>query len=274
MFKKWKVTESGQRVRRKLAASLSALLMVIATVVGIAAPASAQMSPTLCGFAIFVGVRGTNAPAGVGLMHGNRAWVNGGYGALQPLRNLLPSTDIPYYAESLAFDATGGAPYPTVVNAGRDMLVQEINWLNAQCPWSPIILAGHSMGADVVLSALQNQAIGSNLTTSARAQVYAAAVFGDPTYKPYKGYNAPGNGTNAGVFPRANTADLEGMRTWGWQYGTAAEGWVYKVRSYCRAGDFFCQSNTADSNFVIHNNYSTQEADAFKWIEFMLTSAN
>ncbi|WP_336501427.1 cutinase family protein [Microbacterium paraoxydans] len=165
------------------------------------------------------------------------------------------------------------ANYIPGMNANRAKLVEEINYVNQQCPYSPIVLAGYSQGADVVLTALTVMPNQPNITSAARANIKAVPVFGDPTFLPNKGYNDVYAGTGLGVNPRLNTADLDAMKYWGWPQGaTTQQGWVYKIRSYCKSYDYFCQSNPTNNGMLIHGTYSVTMASAVSWVQFMLTS--
>lgn len=268
-------TPQRSRLRHRVVASLTALLMACAALIGTAAPASAVITPNLCDFAIFVGVRGTNAAAGTGLMHGDRAWKSGGYGdEIAVLRNALGTGDLPYFTESLAFNSNAAtAPYHTLVGSGRQMLVNELNYLAKTCPYAPIVLGGHSMGADVILSAIQNGSVSVNLSAAARQAIQAVAVFGDPTYNTGKPYNYL-NRVNNGMFPGSSTTDLNAFRYMGYPMGGSGPGYVYKIRSYCNVGDRFCQNNPADGDFTIHNNYQGHMSGAKLWFDYMLTDTN
>ena len=123
-------------------------------------PADASSTNNLCGFGIFIGVRGTNAAAGSSLAHGNRVWLSGGFGdQVADLKSILASsTDpIPYFFESLNYPASGDIGIVPSEIAGRTNLVNELNWLSNQCGASlpAVVLAGHSQGALVIEDALQ-----------------------------------------------------------------------------------------------------------------------
>lgn len=100
----------SRKQRHILTAALSTLA-VVAGIIGTAAPAVAQeegYATGLCDYAIVVGVRGTDAPGGSGLMHNGRVWSSGGWGdQLQPLHDALYWGGIPYYTETLAYSASG-----------------------------------------------------------------------------------------------------------------------------------------------------------------------
>lgn len=162
--------------------------------------------------------------------------------------------------------------------AGATQLVNELNYLNSQCPNSPLLLAGHSQGAHVIMDTLTSEYSATShvsLTTSARQHIMAVAVFGDPTYEPAKPFDRFDNGTNCGVFSRPyGTADIQNMRHWGYPMGSNAQAWVYTVRSYCHTGDYFCQNNPNDSNYAIHNSYASDMAYVKQWFDYQLTNPN
>jgi len=274
---------ASRPVRRTAVAVLGAIAMVASLFSG----ANAASAATICGDAVFLGVRGTDAPAGSGSAHSGRIWTSGGMGdQVASLYTQVVGTGIPYYSASLNYPASGGANYSSSVETGVNTLVAELNWLATQCGsvLPIVILAGHSQGAQVILDALSWATFpyGTELTPNAKKMIRAVAVFGDPTYLPNRSINAPmsASGVAHGIFPRnlilADSLENSDYSFYGYPYGEHGMGTVYKIRSYCLAGDFFCQSDLSDSNFAIHNSYASPTTgaviNATNWITYMISS--
>lgn len=263
-----------ERARRAMLSIAAACVTLLTVVLG-GGPATASLAPSMCDFAIVLGVRGTGAPAGTGLTHGDRVWKSGGFGdQLSPLRtSLIGVNDMPFYFLSLNYPAKA-VPYSTSVDAGRSTLIKELNYLATACPGAPIVLIGHSQGAQVISSVLTGPGVGSGgifgVSTAALNQIAAVTLYGDPTYEPNKvtNYlNPPKYGLlMSTVYPKS---DLANHRYWGYPMGGSGAGWVYKVREYCKTGDFFCQSNVGDSSYAIHNSYAGYASNARDFIVYM-----
>jgi|GEM_PF-2512500 len=185
----------------------------------------------------------------------------------------------PTYFEALNYPASG-VDYVSSVTTGASKLAKELNWLATACGTTmpPVVIAGHSQGAQVILDALGWASFphGTQLTAKAKRMVRAVAVFGDPTYQRARPYNAPDAATaRNGVFSR-NLIVSEKLETdfsfYGWPMEANGPGTTYKIRSYCVAGDFFCQSDISDSSYAKHNSYKTVSMIAARnWIDYMLS---
>lgn len=263
------------RLWTRIAAMLSAAGIVLASLIA-AAPASAA---GICDFAVFIGVRGTDAPAGSSPTHGGRVWSSGGMGAqIDKLVTAYQQLGYPTYFESINYPASGAPNYQSSVTTGVNNLVAELNWLSTQCSYLPaVILAGHSQGAQVILDALGWASFpsGPHLTDQAKLMVRAAAVFGDPTYLPNQPYNDPlVHGPHNGFFPRNLTVAgwlAQDYSFQGWPMGGNGPGTVYKIRSWCFTGDYFCQADLSDTNYKLHNSYGDfSMIDARNWIDYLL----
>ncbi|QYM64310.1 cutinase family protein [Microbacterium sp. Se5.02b] len=197
-------------------------------------------------------------------------------GNVAGVRTSLGVSGMPFYFESLNYPAAPPPHLEDSVNLGVSRLSAEVNYVNQTCPYAPIVLIGHSQGAMVVSHLLTGATVPA-LTTSAKNNIRAVALFGDPQYRTgmlTNFVNQPNNGllSQSLTFPKSSLASY---RYWGWPYGaTTAEGWVYKVREYCLAGDFFCQSNPNDSSYAIHNSYGQFAGGVAGWIQFLLTDSN
>lgn len=276
---------SRQRSRKaKISAAFATVILTLGSGITSAVPSSAALTPDFCEFAMLIAVRGTNAPAGKGSMHSDRLYTSGGFGSeFQTLQNYASAGDVPWFVTSLKYPAVAISVdnvYTTSLAAGTASLVAELNYLADACGINTppaVFLMGHSQGGAVVLNALSSP----NLTTSGRGIVMGAAVFGEPNYAANQPINAPGvsQNSNNGMFGPRSAAQIDGLNSykhWGWPQYQSSEGWVYKIRSYCLAGDRFC-ANSMDANAIdIHNSYAatTQVNDAFQWFQYLLTDFN
>ena len=277
-----KKSSTSPNARRKISRVLSAsLALLIASILGVGAQsASANNTDNLCEFAVFIGVRGTGAPAGANAVHSNRLWRAGGMGdQVAPLRNKVLEYPYGVWTASLNYPATTN--YEASVSAGANTLATELNYLATACgSFVPnVILAGHSQGADVIARALGwgNWPQGVELTQKAKASISAVVFYGDPGYFPGDSWNAPGSPSKLGFMTRNTVVKdkLKAFRFWGWPQGSTSTSpsWVPRIRSYCYSGDFFCQNNPADAGFKIHNSYGTltQATKAASWIDYMMS---
>ena len=107
--------------------------------------------------------------------------------------------------------------------------------------------------------------------------IRAVTLFGDPTYVPSDPFNAPGSPSGHSILGRlsSQSAALAAYKFMGWPQGSSSQGWVYKIREYCLAGDAVCQSGSGANAWAIHNSYRpVKTTNAKSWIEYMLTSSN
>lgn len=277
---RWTIRRNQHPSRRlrRLISAVSALILSLGIGVVGAAPATATPTSDPCKFMVFIGVRGTDATGGVGTgIHSGRIWTQGGKGSqISYLAGLFDSSDMPIWFGALRYPASGGTGYAQSVAKGRDTLVTELNYIANLCSTLPAtVLAGHSQGADVVLEALTVRSGRPNLSTRAKAMITAAAVFGDPSYRPNEAYNAPGSPTvRYGMFGRsvASVGNIASHKFWGYPMGGTGPGWVYKVRSYCKLRDAFCQNAIGDPDaMTIHNSYTTMMPAARDWINYLVS---
>ncbi len=265
---------------RRLTGAIAALLLA-AGLGAVAAPPASATSAGICDFGVLLTARGTGAPAGAGLAHSNRVWTTGGHGdeLLSLAWHFKSTSPLPMYVASVNYPASGDANYFNSVMTGRANLVNEINWLVQQCgTYTPaIFLAGHSQGGAVVLDSLLQVSAAPNLSARAKSAIRAVVVFGDPNFSPNQPYNAPGSPTNTdglmGGGIQAYNDQYASYRSWGWPMGGSGEGWVYKVRSYCYAGDYFCNRGTGPNAMAIHNLYGENSTTAARqWMEYMVNA--
>ncbi|PRA81349.1 cutinase family protein [Microbacterium sp. MYb66] len=267
----------GDRHRVVLSA-VGALTMLGSIMFG-GASASAAASSSMCDFGVFVGVRGTGAPAGSNLVHDGRVWTTGGFGdQVAPIRTALANVPgMKFYFLSLAYPATGVLS-PSIQD-GKAKLISELNYITTTCPYAPIILAGHSQGAQVISQVLQDTVnfpsgapVGLNPRT--KANIQNVVLYGDPYYESGKATNYPNRPKNGllSTVPYTKKNPLATYSYLGWPAGGSSQQTIYKVREYCNIGDFFCQSDPADSNYAIHNSYGQNANSVAGWIQYTLTS--
>lgn len=244
-----------------------------------AAPAHAGITANACNAnLVFIGVRGTDAPAGSGSQYLPTLWSSGGYGEqVGPMRNKIAAwannTGLMAFTASLNYQAS--LNYPTSHAEGRDRLVNVLNSLT-YCTYRPmVVLGGHSQGADVVASALGS----ASLSSAARDMVKAAFMYGDPNAVPGVNYLAPGSPSNVwgdlGGRTPSEESVLQGpaFYKWGWPYESNSQGYYSKIRSYCFTQDWACTPNPNAGNAnTWHNSYYTLTDQVFNWILYLTSS--
>ncbi|HXD61545.1 MAG TPA: cutinase family protein [Lacisediminihabitans sp.] len=225
-----------------------------------------------------ISIRGTGEAAGSGTAHGGRTYASGGAGAT--LNNLIGyanrEPNIPFYQEAINYPAVAldvnnpqAKDYLASLQYGATNLANEINDLVANCPYTNILLAGYSQGADVI-----GQVIGAYRSTSITVpalrpgsfqQLKSVMLFGDPHYRPGEVWDAAGNGTANGVFVSpAGQFQYAKRLTW-LPPSYQVQGYVTTVRSYCFAGDFFCQSTFTAAGLTVHGSYGASSAMGDAW---------
>lgn len=263
---------AGTTRKRRLSMLAAAIVATIAISGAVAAPAQADATSNKCGAAyVFIGLRGTGAPAGSTLGAGGRTWLSGGFGdQVAPLATKWRNTPgVPVYTESIAYTAGPvDNNYLSSVNDGTNKLLAELTSL-LSCQIRPmVILAGHSQGAHAMLNAIASP----NFTNEMKYMVKAVVSYGDPTFVSGRNYNSPNAApSGAGQFPRpvASYSYLEAFQTYAWPPNDpSATGprWMSKIRSYCFSGDWACQAApyNAQSN-ALHNTYSALDNAAYTW---------
>lgn len=222
---------------------------------------------------VVIGVRGTDAPKGTGLIQSNNLWSSGGLGDTKSVVDKWAASGWGVFTASLNYQASGGVAYPASLSEGRDRLGSFLNSLTSCAVRPAVVLVGHSQGASVVAHTLA----ASFVTTAAKDMVKAAIMFGDPSFQGNKNYVTsppPGSGV---LGPRG--ANIEAVLTgplfykWGWpQYGSQM-GYASKIRSYCIAGDWACTGAPMNAtSSAIHVSYgAVKGTDAFQWSQYMLS---
>ena len=233
---------------------------------------------------VVIGVRGTNAPKGSSPTPSGHAWHTGGWGdqivgISDHFMTVPPYNDgeWPTYIESINYPASGGIDEPDSVRAGSDQLVAELNYLNSCSVVPAIVIAGHSQGAEVVDEAL-SETLG--LPTRIRNQIKAVALFGDPRWArgwlfDYQSPAGKAQGVFSMGFGMAQTLQ-DNYKYWGWDIGSSDPNptTLSKIRSYCSAGDYFCQSNPTSQGMTIHNSYTGKMGAAAAWMSYRLAQPN
>jgi hypothetical protein len=256
---------SGRRATRIVAA----VVVLVAVSTGLATPAFAQIpspnyyDPTGRCKIPLIYVRGTGEAAGVGSANGGRTYQYGGAGQVIGTQGfegaMLADSMIPTYEEAILYPAvafTTQANYFQSEAVGVTQLRAEIENLVSTCgPAVNIQLAGYSQGAHVIGDVLDVTSP-TQLSAAAKHSIGGVVLWGDPTYRPGEAWDATGNGTLPGFFgSRAAGAFAPYVRTvWPWNspgpYSTTT------VRSYCTAGDAWCQHQWPAGQ-AIHQNYNT-----------------
>lgn len=214
-----------------------------------------------CGPATIVEARGTGEPAGVGSTNGGRTYSYNGLGPTLVSFAVAIGNDqeIPVHEEQLLYPAAVwngvAAPYLSSVAAGVTNLRAEIEDIAATCPYTNILLAGYSQGAQVIGDVLDNQT-SPQLSNAAKQHITSVVFYGDPSYRPGEAWDAAGSGTGGGMFQR-HAGAFSGYTAYMYATPTSpGPTWVSKIRSYCATGDEFCQ-NAWPAGDSIHHSYSS-----------------
>ncbi|MFM9921327.1 MULTISPECIES: cutinase family protein [Microbacteriaceae] len=256
----------------------------------IGGPASATTASVPCGGgaynAVFIGVRGSLEPVANPQLtqHSGRVYQSGGMGTrIGAVGSYLASNpNIPTFFEGIVYPATviSTQPsdfYPASIAAGTAALVAEVNYIASICPYSPIILAGYSQGAQVIGNALDPTTTpNGGISAAGRSSVVSIVLLADPSYVPNQPWNVYTHSPNNGAFHRGGNA----FASWthiSWDTGSPVS--VTSVKSYCLPIDEWCQSGGFAQYAVnVHNNgYSagtTPSLDAAAYITLSLTNQN
>ncbi|MDQ1545873.1 MAG: cutinase [Actinomycetota bacterium] len=228
-----------------------------------------------------ISVRGTSEAAGTGSANGGRTYASGGAGAtLSSLIGYANSEPyLPVYQEAISYPAvilpaTGPTlGYISSVQTGITNLVGEINSVAGACPYTNIILAGYSQGADVI-----DESVGLThssletvpaLSSAALDHITSVLLFGDPRYRPGEAWDAAGDGIGGGILeaPTGQFVNNVHLTYLPPNYDTL-EPSTY-VQSYCFTGDEFCQSNFTPAGATIHGSYGASTVIGNAWVFFM-----
>ncbi|KJL24511.1 Cutinase [Microbacterium oxydans] len=195
-----------------------------------------------------------------------------------------PWNEYGLYVERLNYPASDAGAYQQSVTSGVLALQAELEWMASRCATLPaVVLAGHSQGAQVILTAL---APGSEikfgggfyptLSAKARSMIRAVVVWGDPTWKAGTGWNSSDSmATGQGIFARGQ-ASLDYLaseyKSWGWPQGSTSPNpqWVPKIRSYCFAKDWACQAGSPIDN-AIHSSCKYYMSGPRSFVQYMMT---
>jgi len=270
---------------RRTSLSAVALVTLVATVAttSTAIPAAAAQATQRCAFTTLVGVRGSTEPAGSGSSNGGRTYTSGGLGDIVGTlaRSAAVDRDLPIWVEAISYPAvildtanTAAQTYTTSWRAGMRNLFDEIENLAAVCPMTNIVLAGYSQGAHVIDGVLNGQ-IGS-LSQNARNHISAVVMYGSPAYHQGDPWNAPGSGTSNGIFGSASSVNLGLYQRLAYVPPSYALQARSVIRSYCLAGDAFCQTNLTPAGKRVHESYLSTSIpnDSWSFIKGWLTDNN
>ena len=203
--------------------------MIAGTLVlgGVSRPARAGEASSACPDVLFIGVRGSGDPQDGRLGMGrqvedvfNRLLGDEDLGRIDGVGLAYPAVDV-LTGFSRWNAETGESAYTSSVQAGASALTAEIEESVAGCPSTPIVLGGHSQGAEVIDEALAND-------EPAFAGVAGVVLFGDPTFRWDRPYNK-------GTYERR-----DGLL--GWTPDSAPDQAYWgEIASYCRKDDPVCQ---------------------------------
>lgn len=218
-----------------------------------------------CGLATLIIVRGSNEGKGSKTLTADGyAYASGGYGRLGVLvTQFLRDPTFYIYAESLKYPANiapslSSLGYADSLNYGTSNLVGALKALAKRCPHSNILLAGYSQGAQVigrVLSSPTSSILGKSVTD----KIAAVVLEGDPTYYRDEAIDAAGSGTGQGLLNiMRKRGSMDGWKGTRAGAGLSTTKLYQSVRSYCYAGDYFCQTNLTSKGSTIHGSYGTQ----------------
>jgi dienelactone hydrolase len=187
--------------------------------------------PEGCGSLLLIGVRGSGesstADHGLGVAVGDLA---ARLTAANPGR-VMATYGLPYAARTLSADTITDA-------AGR--LATTVQRRHQRCPAERIVLAGYSLGAEIVGNMLQKTPeprLASELT--------AAVLFSDPRFDPADTVTA------AGTFDPRYHGDR--------RRPAFPPGLAGRIRSYCRHGDKICQFNDPLAQKAEHAHYPPEQ---------------
>lgn len=217
--------------------------------------------------------------------------------AVDPAYTSLP-TGMSSVANAVCSKAGGGSlnpiPYPAIdpsydnyddydpsVDDGVKALQSAISSYVAKCTAGSIFVLGHSQGAQVASGALAGTKdiaplkstlvarrkyfsllSDHTLFTLTGLQVTGAAITADPSYWDDETKIDYGSGANDG---------LDGTAANQTKYNFLEKNFPTKLRSYCQAGDEYCDSGTASNASNIHNNAPAYfAADEIAWLTSLI----
>jgi Cutinase len=224
---------------------LLSILMLQATLLAVTqndqrpgVPVAATSPEPPCSNVLLIGLRGSDDSLDVDL----------GMGA--PVRAVFDLVrDKGFKAYALPYDALRAFVTPPermkiAIDNGVRMLVELVGRRSSRCPTEKIVVAGYSLGAELLGNALGNHDVG---------RISAAVLFADLWFNPK-------DPVAAGTFDPAYGGQ-SGFRP------VYPSGLVGKTRSYCRRGDRICQSGLPNATKVEHGRYvPDQSCEAAKFI--------
>ncbi|KQQ25455.1 hypothetical protein ASF54_13575 [Frondihabitans sp. Leaf304] len=106
-----------------------------------------------------------------------------------------------------------------------------------------------------VLSSPTSSILGKSVTD----KIAAVVLEGDPTYYRDEAIDAAGSGTGQGLLNiMRKRGSMDGWKGTRAGAGLSTTKLYQSVRSYCYAGDYFCQTNLTSKGSTIHGSYGTQ----------------
>nr|WP_269327656.1 cutinase family protein [Kineosporia mesophila] len=216
---------------------------VVTTTPGATRASTIDQNPSCTGYLVIT-ARGTSEPlADSNLLSGVARQI----AAAHPGRTR--HYDVPYPADAVSLSTTpGDAFFGASADEGVRLLVGELNVAARKCPQQRSIVMGYSQGALVAGDALIGASVRdagrdeAELTPTAAGNIDAVVLYGDPRFVGREPFN---------VGDYDSTVD--GMMTDPRPAG-ALDAFVDRLRDYCVADDFVCQSG---GRFAPHVSYFT-----------------
>jgi hypothetical protein len=205
-----------------IAAAIAALLAITSTVTFLSANATAE-AKTICTRVLFVGVRGSGEPVGLGstITQVYNSF-KGRIGETVGIYALVyPATHQPVGNSENVLE------FKKSVDTGTAALKQYLATQITRCPNQKIVMTGYSQGALVVDRALAQS------STAVLNHMAGIALYGDPRFNPsFAG--------NVGTYDKGNNGVIKWLLPsyGGSQYLPASV--AGKAKSYCISGDPVC----------------------------------
>ncbi|MCU1471686.1 MAG: cutinase family protein [Glaciihabitans sp.] len=254
---------------------------------------SSSAAPIRCGTVDLLTLRGTNSDRGTISKSDKNIYINqNGYGTPSPgdgygnnkdpeyrlVKTIRASTASPkIFTEAIAYPASGS--WPKSVADGLVSLTAELNNLAATCPYTTVILSGHSQGAYIIDELTDSSSNFNKLKATAKNNLMGIALLGDPSYYSGEKIDAAGNGKSDGTFiwglanrPKYSYDTSYSFRS----YSTVTRRVDLDVRSWCTPYDEFCQEChryeracvNANRGFI-HNDSYGEPTDVNAEIKFL-----
>lgn len=173
-----------------------------------------------------------------------------GYGAIGILKDAVLHSVPGSTAEFVHYPATLRDYINSEVD-GALAMKNSINDYISRCgASSPLVLMGHSQGAQVTADSLvgqdegfpSNASVSQGLPPRTLSGIAAVVLMGDPSFNTTETFYV-GNATKNGIFPRRNVA------------GFNVDGLASRIVNYCDFNDPFCASGNRTTGLQVHLEY-------------------